>query len=67
MYAIRSYYAAVPVAPPDTAQEIALTVDEWICLDTPAWFSAVGQFYRDFTQVEDAEVVKLLRRAKGES
>jgi len=64
---LKKLVAAVPVAPPDTAQEIAPTVDEWICLDTPVWFSAVGQFYRDFTQVEDDEVVKLLRRAKGES
>ena len=58
---------AVPVAPPSTAREIAPTVDEWVCLDTPAWFAAVGQFYRDFTQVEDDEVVAMLRRAKGES
>jgi len=55
---------AVPVAPPSTAREIAPTVDAWICLDTPIGFAAVGQFYRDFTQVEDAEVVALLRRAK---
>jgi len=55
---------AVPVAPPSTAREIAPTVDEWVCLDTPIGFAAVGQFYRDFTQVEDAEVVALLQRAK---
>jgi predicted phosphoribosyltransferase len=30
----------------------------------PAWFAAVGQFYRDFTQVEDDEVVEMLRKAK---
>lgn len=58
---------AVPVAPPDTAREIAPTVDEWVCLDTPAGFAAVGQFYRDFTQVEDAEVVALLKKAKKKS
>jgi putative phosphoribosyl transferase len=56
---------AVPVAPPETALEIAPTVDEWVCLDTPERFAAVGQFYRDFTQVEDAEVVALLNTAKG--
>jgi predicted phosphoribosyltransferase len=55
---------AVPVAPPDTAREIAPTVDEWVCLDTPERFAAVGQFYRDFTQVEDAEVVAMLKKAK---
>lgn len=56
---------AVPVAPPETAREIEPTVDEWICLDTPAGFAAVGQFYRDFAQVEDSEVVAVLRRAKS--
>jgi predicted phosphoribosyltransferase len=55
---------AVPVAPPDTAREIAPTVDEWVCLDTPARFAAVGQFYRNFTQVEDAEVVAMLKKAR---
>jgi putative phosphoribosyl transferase len=55
---------AVPVAPPDTAREITPTVDAWVCLETPPRFGAVGQFYRDFTQVEDAEVVALLGRAK---
>lgn len=39
-------------------------MDEWICIDTPVWFPAVGQFYRDFTQVRDEEVVALRRRAK---
>lgn len=58
---------AVPVAPPETAREIEPTVDAWVCLDTPARFAAVGQFYRDFTQVEDAEVVALLKKAKGEA
>jgi predicted phosphoribosyltransferase len=55
---------AVPVAPPSTAREIAPTVDAWVCLDTPAGFAAVGQFFRDFTQVEDAEVVALLKKAR---
>jgi predicted phosphoribosyltransferase len=55
---------AVPVAPPDTAREIAPTVDEWVCLDTPERFAAVGQFYRDFTQVSDDEVVESLKKAK---
>lgn len=54
--------AALPVAPPETAREIEKMVDEWICLETPAWFAAVGAFYRDFTQVSDAEVAELLRR-----
>jgi len=34
-------------------------------LQTPSWFGAVGQFYDDFDQVSDAEVVALLRQAQG--
>lgn len=56
---------AVPVAPPETAREMAAQVNAWVCLETPANFAAVGQFYRDFRQVEDAEVVALLKTARG--
>jgi predicted phosphoribosyltransferase len=34
-----------------------------VCLQTPTFFYAVGQFYRDFGQVDDSEVVALLRQA----
>jgi predicted phosphoribosyltransferase len=62
---LKMLIAAIPVAPPETAREIESTVDAWVCLATPAWFGAVGQFYRDFTQVSDAEVVELLSRVKA--
>jgi len=62
---LNALIAAVPVAPPDTAREIAATVGTWVCLQTPAWFGAVGQFYDNFDQVSDAEVVTLLRQAQG--
>lgn len=52
--------AAVPVSPPDTAQEIAAMCDELICLAMPQHFQAVGQFYEVFTQTEDDEVLALL-------
>lgn len=52
---------AVPVAPPDTLAKVRLLSDDVVCLDAPADFSAVGQFYRDFAQVDDSEVVALLR------
>ncbi len=54
---------AVPVAPPATWAWLRTVVDEFVCLELPDPFPAVGAFYRDFTQVEDAEVIKLLRRA----
>lgn len=51
---------AVPVAPPDTLERVSALADEVICLTAPDWFMAVGQFYSDFGQVEDDEVVQLL-------
>jgi putative phosphoribosyl transferase len=54
---------AVPVAPLDRLDQVRLHCDEVICLLTPADFWAVGQFYLDFAQVEDSEVVELLRGA----
>ncbi len=53
---------AVPVAPPDTIDKVAGYCDEVVCLETPWDFRAVGQFYRSFPQVEDAEVIAILRQ-----
>lgn len=53
---------AVPVAPPDSLEQIRPHADEVVCLETPEGFMAVGQFYRRFEQVEDGEVVALLSR-----
>lgn len=60
---------AVPVAPPDTIKKVQGMADEVVCLLMPAYFMAVGQFYRDFSQVEDDEVIRLLgdRVARQES
>jgi putative phosphoribosyl transferase len=44
---------AVPVAPPDDV----------VCLEVPASFHAVGQFYQDFPQVEDSEVIEILKKS----
>jgi len=52
---------AVPVAPAETVEHVRAYCDEVVCLDTPAQFFAVGQFYRDFPQVSDEEVIDLLR------
>lgn len=54
---------AVPVAPPERAEQVRRWCDEFVCLLLPEWFQAVGQFYLDFRQVEDEEVVEILRRA----
>ncbi len=54
---------AVPVAPADTLDKIRPYADEVVCLSTPPFFQAVGQFYADFPQVDDSEVVEILRQA----
>jgi putative phosphoribosyl transferase len=57
---------AVPVGPPDTCQELAQQADEAICLSTPPFFQAVGQYYDDFSQTSDDDVRELLNRAAQE-
>ena len=52
---------AAPVAAAQVVERLAPEVDEVVVLRTPEAFRAVGQWYERFTQVEDAEVVRLLR------
>jgi len=55
-----SVVAAVPVGSPRTAKELDRMVDRLVILETPQRFSAVGQFYRDFSQVTDEQAMALL-------
>lgn len=52
---------AVPVSPPDTLAKVADLADEVVCLETPEFFQAVGQFYQHFPQIEDDEVIEILK------
>ncbi|OMH40845.1 phosphoribosyltransferase [Desulfurobacterium indicum] len=52
---------AVPVMPEDKIEEFSSLVDDLIVLYAPTFFNAVGQFYQYFPQVEDEEVIKILR------
>jgi len=65
----RKIVVAVPVAPERTAAKISGLVDDFICVHIPDEFYGVGQFYDDFTQVSDDEVLKLMKEAerKGHS
>lgn len=59
----RAVVLAVPVAPPETLTRLKPLVDEIVCLAAPAFFGAISVFYQHFPQLEDEEVIDLLRRA----
>jgi putative phosphoribosyl transferase len=59
----RRVVLAVPVAPRSARFTLAGDADEVICLVTPEQFLAIGEWYDDFTQTSDQEVVALLRQA----
>jgi putative phosphoribosyl transferase len=61
---VKKIILASPVAPVDTAHELRSKVDEAVILDEPANFQSVGQFYKNFPEVPDAEVVQLLQKTK---
>jgi len=58
-----SVIVAVPVGSASAVARVAAIVDRVICLESPASFYAVGQFYSDFRQTSDDEVRELLRAA----
>lgn len=55
---------AIPVGPPSTIRELEKEADRVVCLYTPESFYAIGQFYEDFAQTTDEEVISLLRLSK---
>ena len=52
---------AVPVSPPETLVEVEAMADDVVCLYAPPFFQAVGQFYENFSQTTDEEVLQLLQ------
>jgi len=52
----------VPVAPPDTVNQLLRIVDDVVCLFQPEFFGAIGRFYEDFGQTTDEEVIELLKK-----
>jgi predicted phosphoribosyltransferase len=57
---------AVPVAPPETVSRLREEADAVYCVETPAFFGAVGSFYRDFGQVSDREAIGYLDGSSDE-
>jgi putative phosphoribosyl transferase len=62
---IKRLIVAVPVSPLETADELRAIADEFVCLYTPTDFMAVGNYYRNFTQVTDEQVVEILRESEA--
>jgi putative phosphoribosyl transferase len=60
----RKIVLAVPVATIETLESLRPEVDETVCLESPETFGAIGEFYRDFTQTSDEEVMNLLDHAR---
>jgi predicted phosphoribosyltransferase len=52
---------AVPVGAPAALDEVEARADDVVCLLSPPWFEAVGQFYQDFRPVEEGQALDLLR------
>jgi predicted phosphoribosyltransferase len=52
------------VGAPETCEQLAAVADDVVCARTPDPFSAVGLWYRDFSQTTDEEVRELLRRPR---
>jgi putative phosphoribosyl transferase len=58
----RRVVLAVPVGAADAIAALRHDADDVVCLETPAWFRAIGQWYADFSQTSDEEVMQLLCR-----
>jgi|694.fasta_scaffold02963_19 putative phosphoribosyl transferase len=55
---------AIPVGAKETVDKLRSVCDRVICLQSPANFMAVGEFYESFQSTEESEVVELLKRSK---
>jgi predicted phosphoribosyltransferase len=52
---------AVPVGPQDSIMKLSGDADETVCLRTPYDFQALGRFYLEFPQVEDEQLLAILK------
>jgi predicted phosphoribosyltransferase len=59
---VKKLVVAVPVGPSDTILRLQAVADEVVVLQAPLLFGAVGEFYQDFLQVTDDEVVETMKK-----
>ena len=57
--------AALPVAPAEVLDALRALADDVVCLESPSSFRAVGAYYRDFRQVDDQDVIRILEQANA--
>ena len=62
----RKTILAIPVAPKETLDEMAMHADIVVCVHPATHFLGVGSFYRDFHQLSDEEKIGLLRQSWSE-
>jgi putative phosphoribosyl transferase len=60
----RRLILAVPVCPPDSLARLRREADETVCLISPLRLRGVGEWYRDFAQIDDQEVIAALGAAR---
>ena len=53
---------AIPVGPKETVEKLNEVVKKVVVLQSPIYFNAVGEFYREFDQVEDYQVQEIMRK-----
>lgn len=58
----RKLVASAPVGSPDTISRLERAVDDVVVLHAPDYFHGVGQFFQDFSQVQDDEVVRIMKK-----
>jgi predicted phosphoribosyltransferase len=56
---------AVAVASPTGSRAMSPEADAIVCLEVPAEFYAVGEFFRDFSQVSDEDVIAILQKREA--
>ena len=64
---VKQVIIAMPVGPADTIKELEGKTDRVVCLFEPEKFYAIGQFYKNFDQTTDEEVIRLLKLSREEA
>ena len=60
----RRLVIAAPVAPPEVLPKLSREADDVRCVVTPTPFFAIGQFYQDFSQLDDSKVIEYLSKVR---